>query len=186
MKTELNDYTLYYDGTIGCTEDQLCYFFMHRRDLMDKIFVNAITKDIQSYNDHNNSNIILKVKEISDRDLQALPIDWKIDPMTDEDVASYVASKLSEYLDKHNITDENTEHLLIERVQLELKLFKKIGKQDYLKALIYIVETMQKQKVVWNGRGSAASSFVLFLIGVHRVDSFKYGLPVEEFFKITN
>jgi hypothetical protein len=27
------------------------------------------------------------------------------------------------------------------------------------------------------------ASYVLFLIGIHRVDSVKYNLPIEEFFK---
>jgi DNA polymerase III alpha subunit len=33
------------------------------------------------------------------------------------------------------------------------------------------------------GRGSSVASYVLFLIGVHKIDPIKYELPIEEFFK---
>ena len=48
----------------------------------------------------------------------------------------------------------------------------------------YIVDTLRENKVLWGvGRGSSVSSYVLFLIGIHKIDSVKYNLPIEEFFK---
>lgn len=53
-----------------------------------------------------------------------------------------------------------------------------------LKYLKYLVDTMNAAGVVWGvGRGSSTASFVLYKIGVHRIDSIKYDLPLEEFFK---
>ena len=43
---------------------------------------------------------------------------------------------------------------------------------------------MRKNRVLWGvGRGSRVASYVLYLIGVHRVDSLYYDLPIDEFLK---
>jgi DNA polymerase III alpha subunit len=48
----------------------------------------------------------------------------------------------------------------------------------------YIVDTLRANNVVWGvGRGSSVASYVLHLIGVHKIDSVKYDIPIEEFFK---
>ncbi len=71
-----------------------------------------------------------------------------------------------------------------ERVHLELELYIKHGIYDVLHVMKYVVDTLRKNKVVWGvGRGSSVASYVLFLLGVHKIDSIKYNLPIEEFFK---
>ena len=53
-----------------------------------------------------------------------------------------------------------------------------------LQYLKYLVDTMRQHNVVWGvGRGSSVASFVLYKIGVHRINSIEYQLPLEEFFK---
>jgi DNA polymerase III alpha subunit len=48
----------------------------------------------------------------------------------------------------------------------------------------YIVDTLRANNIVWGvGRGSSVASYVLHLIGVHKIDSIKYNIPIEEFFK---
>jgi len=70
------------------------------------------------------------------------------------------------------------------RVSQELELYIKHGMYDVLHVMKYIVDTLRANKVVWGvGRGSSVASYVLFLIGVHKIDSIKYKLPIEEFFK---
>jgi DNA polymerase III alpha subunit len=71
-----------------------------------------------------------------------------------------------------------------DRVSLELDLFTKNKMYDVLHVMKYIVDTLRANNVVWGvGRGSSVASYVLHLIGVHKVDSIKYKLPIEEFFK---
>jgi DNA polymerase III alpha subunit len=71
-----------------------------------------------------------------------------------------------------------------QRVEHELELYRKYDMIMHLKAMKYMVDTMRNNNVVWGvGRGSSVSSYCLFLIGVHRIDSIKYDLPLEEFFK---
>jgi DNA polymerase III alpha subunit len=71
-----------------------------------------------------------------------------------------------------------------ERVSLELELFVKNDMYNVLHVMKYIVDTLRENNIVWGvGRGSSVASYVLYLIGVHKVDSIKYNLPIEEFFK---
>lgn len=70
------------------------------------------------------------------------------------------------------------------RVQEEIRLYNKNNMIPVLKTMKYIVDTLRKNNVVWGvGRGSSVASYCLFLIGIHKIDSIKYRLPIEEFFK---
>jgi DNA polymerase III alpha subunit len=71
-----------------------------------------------------------------------------------------------------------------DRVSQELELYIKHGMYDVLHVIKYIVDTLRANNIVWGvGRGSSVASYVLYLIGVHKIDSIKYNLPIEEFFK---
>lgn len=53
-----------------------------------------------------------------------------------------------------------------------------------LQYLKYLVDTMRKHKIVWGvGRGSSVASYVLYLIGIHRINSLYYDLSIDEFIK---
>ena len=70
------------------------------------------------------------------------------------------------------------------RVGEELKLFKKYDMIPVLKTMKFVVDTLRANNIVWGvGRGSSVASYVLYLIGVHKIDSIKYNLPIGEFFK---
>ena len=48
----------------------------------------------------------------------------------------------------------------------------------------YLVDTLRKNKIVWGvGRGSSVASYVLYLLGVHRINSIYYELDIAEFLK---
>ena len=71
-----------------------------------------------------------------------------------------------------------------DRVVQELELYIKNDMYEVLHAMKYIVDTLRENNVVWGvGRGSSVASYVLYLIGVHKIDSIKYSIPIEEFFK---
>jgi DNA polymerase III alpha subunit len=70
------------------------------------------------------------------------------------------------------------------RLIAELDLYKQHEMIPVLKTMKYIVDTLESKGIVWGvGRGSSVASYVLFLMGVHSIDSVKYNLPIEEFFK---
>lgn len=70
------------------------------------------------------------------------------------------------------------------RLLEELALFQKNDMMPVLNCMKYIVDTLRQNGIVWGvGRGSSVASYTLFLLGVHKIDSVKYSLPIEEFFK---
>ena len=70
------------------------------------------------------------------------------------------------------------------RVTQELELFIQHKMFDLLFYLKYLVDTLRANNVLWGvGRGSSVASYVLFLIGVHKIDSIKYSLDIKEFLK---
>jgi DNA polymerase III alpha subunit len=53
-----------------------------------------------------------------------------------------------------------------------------------LRWLKYFVDTMRKNNLIWGvGRGSSVSSYVLFLLEIHKIDSLRYDLDIKEFLK---
>jgi DNA polymerase III alpha subunit len=72
----------------------------------------------------------------------------------------------------------------LQRCGQELLLYQERGLFDLLRYLKYLVDVMRENRIVWGvGRGSSVSSYVLYLIGVHRVDSIYYDLDIEEFLR---
>jgi len=86
-------------------------------------------------------------------------------------------------IDKHvnSLVVDNKEK---DRVKLELELYKKFNLYPVLRYLIYLVDLMRENNIVWGvGRGSSVSSYVLFLIGVHKVNSIEFDLDINEFLR---
>lgn len=70
------------------------------------------------------------------------------------------------------------------RVKEELVAFKERNMLDLLKWLKYFVDTCREKNILWGvGRGSSVASYVLYLIGVHKIDSIKYNLDWREFLR---
>lgn len=71
-----------------------------------------------------------------------------------------------------------------DRINLEMDLYEERGLIDILKLMIFLVDYFRINKIVWGiGRGSSCSSFVLFKIGVHKINSIRYGLEIKDFLK---
>ncbi len=71
-----------------------------------------------------------------------------------------------------------------DRLNLELQLYKERNMLPVLQFLLYFIDKLKDNNIVWGvGRGSSVSSYVLFLMGVHRIDSVKYNLDIKEFLK---
>ncbi len=94
----------------------------------------------------------------------------------------YKTLDIEEYIAKRLPTDASQEQL--DRISNELELYKARNLYPVLRVLIYIIDTMRKHDIVWGvGRGSSVASYVLYLLGIHKVDSLKYNLDIKEFLK---
>jgi DNA polymerase III alpha subunit len=72
----------------------------------------------------------------------------------------------------------------LQRCGQELLLFQERNLFDLLRYLKYLVDTLQSNNMIWGvGRGSSVASYVLYLLGVHRIDSMFYDLDPNEFLR---
>jgi DNA polymerase III alpha subunit len=70
------------------------------------------------------------------------------------------------------------------RVADEMELFEERNMIPVLRFLIFLIDDFRERQIVWGvGRGSSVASYVLYLIGVHRIDSMKFNLNIREFLK---
>ena len=82
------------------------------------------------------------------------------------------------------ILDLCKEDFELQRVGEELIKFQERDMFPLLRYCKYLVDTMRKHNVVWGvGRGSSVSSYVLYLLGIHRINSIHYDLSIDEFLK---
>ena len=82
------------------------------------------------------------------------------------------------------LLDQCTSESELQRVGEELLLFQERDLFYMLRFLKYLVDTMRENNVVWGvGRGSSVASYVLFLLGAHKIDSLYYDLDISEFLK---
>jgi len=117
----------------------------------------------------------LELEPITDKSL--ISKDFNIPQHYKElDVETYIRNKIPQSGDSDSSVNA--------RVEQELAMYKERGLYPILQLLIYIIDTMRKNNLVWGvGRGSSVSSYLLYLIGVHKIDSYKYKLDIKEFLK---
>ena len=164
-------------GQTYTTSDELCDLLYKNPNLdislfqiEDSIEYNRSVAELHAELDLLDSyhNIDMSVEEF-DRVLQR---NWRMPKEYKElDIAEYVLGLCKE------------EHEL-QRVGEELILYQERNLFDLLRYLKYLVDTLRKNNIVWGvGRGSSVASYVLFLIGVHKIDALYYQLDIEEFLK---
>lgn len=72
----------------------------------------------------------------------------------------------------------------LQRCGEELIMYQERGLMDLLRYLQYLVDVMRENHVIWGvGRGSSVASFVLYKLGVHRINSLYYELDPTEFLR---
>jgi DNA polymerase III alpha subunit len=176
--TPLKDRILWYDGDITFTPDQLYDFILRGGCITPGIHVDALNAEVTTYNQLNPS-MKVSVKE----KLDVIDQTWNIpDHYKNINIGKYVTEKLTEELTKQKFDEPQTKKR-IDRVEFELKKYKEYDMSIVLKTIIYIVDEFTKNNVVWGtGRGSSCASYILYLLGLHNVDSVAYDLDVNDFF----
>ena len=178
-KTELKDRTLWYDGD-STVPEQLIIKALSAGLPIEGLFVSAMSGTIEEFNKLVPAEQQIQVKKgVSD-----LNYDWVLPEEYKElDVERYVADAVSGECEEHDARSRFLRARVL-RVAKELSLYKKMGLYPVLRTLIYVINTLRKNDVIWSvGRGSSVSSYVLYLIGVHDVDSIKYELEIEDFLR---
>lgn len=158
-------------GQIILTEDEICDLYMKNTGHISKyIYTNSVinfSKDL----DLENLPKLVNYSEVENLD-ESFQKDYFLPKeYIDFDIAEFVLSQC-----------KNDSEL--QRAGEELLLYNQYNMFDLLIYLKYLVDTMRKNNIVWGvGRGSSTASFVLYLIGLHKINSLYYDLPITEFFK---
>jgi len=179
-KTQLNDRVLWYDGDSTVSESGMLNFICSNgTDCLDGLFVDEVTQGIQQYNQMHPPSKHITTKE----SLRDLDFDWNVPLEFQEiDIVDFISKKWEEER-KIRKFDVGNSFVRENRISHELKLFKELDDYTLLRTLIYIINTLCERSVIWGtGRGSGTSSYVLYLIGIHDVDSVEFQLDPNEFF----
>lgn len=157
------------------SERDLCDLYMTNPELRLK---NVLVSDKINFDPNLNLEDIPKLIEytVSDQSIEEFDNknrnNWFIPKEYLEfDIAKYV-------LDKCTCEAE------LQRAGEELLLYQERDMFILLRYLKYLVDTMRKHNIVWGvGRGSSVSSFVLYLLEIHRINSLEFDLSIDEFLK---
>lgn len=151
------------------TEQQGIELLYRNRDISNIPFGN-----VDLYNDH-----------CDELDIEALVTD--IDYSREFNIPQYYKEiDVEDYIKEliPHAEDQTDKLAYLKRVEEELALYKARNLYPVLQLMIYIIDTMRKNNLVWGvGRGSSVASYVLYLIGVHKIDSLRYNLNIKEFLK---
>jgi len=72
----------------------------------------------------------------------------------------------------------------LQRAGEELLMFQERDMFMMLRYLKYLVDTIRHKQLIWGvGRGSSVASYVLYKLGVHKIDSLYYELDPTEFLR---
>lgn len=157
------------------TQDDLCKLFLENPNKNIKNMLVSETVDFN--NDLELENIPELIEyTVSDQTIeefdQSMTSSWFMPE-------NYKQFDISKY-----VLDKCTCDAELQRVGEELLLYQERDMLNLLRYLKYLVDTMRENNIVWGvGRGSSVSSFVLYLIGVHKINSLYYGLDINEFLR---
>ena len=158
------------------------------RDLIDMIYSGHVDKchvvlcdpsdDIEKFNAAMREQYLPELTKYIPLDVDQKDFDGALQSewfMPDE----YKTFDILQYLvDKCESADEYV------RVVDEWEEFHKRDMIDLLRYMVYLVDFMRENNIVWGvGRGSSVASYVLYLIGVHRINSIQYDLDWREFLR---
>lgn len=140
------------------------------------IVVTELTAEIAKFNNLSPAKIKVFSKEPDPPEFSWLiPDEYKY-----LDVEQYLLDIAKAKIKVDDPLREQREQRLVE----ELILFENRGMLPLLKTLIFVLDRMKEQQVVWGvGRGSSCSSYLLYLIGLHHVDPVKYDISIKDFIR---
>lgn len=172
LNTVLNDRVLWFDGISAFDSSKL----LHLVTRYDVTHVTSESPAVKAFNKHVPKDQEIRVKT----ECNPLSSDWIFpEEYKNLDIFDYLSTRHVELTKTLDAVESNARDI---RLITELVKYDKFGLTDVLRAIIWTINTLTSNDVVWGvGRGSSVSSYVLYVIGVHDVDSFAYDLDVDDF-----
>jgi DNA polymerase III alpha subunit len=174
----IDGHQLWFDGSISVSKLDDLLKLIQGGVPVDKLFIDTVTPEVEQYN-----KFVSKSQQISSKDKSAeLLKSWNLPKEYIQlDINEYIFEQFDKEMDENSFSEDEIEQRM-QRLVKELCIFSRNDFNNVLKAIIYIINTLEENNVVWGvGRGSSVSSYLLYLIGTHDVDSVKYNLDVADF-----
>jgi len=171
----VDDRVLWEDGTISVPSDLISKYIQFADE--GKLFTDVLTPEIKEYNRHATTGKIGLKSEPDE-----LCTEWILPKeITNIKLDEYLEQKFGEEVDKRNFTEEEIV-VRADRVFAEYRELMMAGLAPLIYAIIYVINRFEANNVVWGvGRGSSTSSYLLYILGIHDVDSVEYDLDFSEF-----
>lgn len=180
-RTELNDRILCGDGQSISTLPFLYGAMLEGKDISSlRLSSDDLESDEVKLYNRKFPEAAVKGKE----PVEGITLNWNIpEEYKNLNIFNYLTDKLKEEVKEFELTDDEL-NVRYYRVKMEIRLWHERGLDDMLRSLIFVVNTFEENKIIWGtGRGSSCASYILYLIGLHQVDSVEYGLDIGEFFR---
>ena len=166
-------------GQAYTTESELCELLYQNPDLDLAKF---LVKDWDQYN----TAVTTTYSDLPQvQEYHPYPDDYDVDRFHQSRQSCWLMPEEYKKLDiAEYVLNLCTTQAELQRVGEELLLYQERDLFDLLRYLKYFVDVMRKNSVLWGlGRGSSVASYVLYLMGVHRINSMYYDLDIREFLK---
>lgn len=172
----LDDRVLWEDGSITVPSASVINYIDIAKT--GKLFTDVITPDIAEFNLLYGTEQQIKVKT----ELNPLSLDWIL---PDDIMRIDIPSLLDEKLDTELLRRKFNYHemlLRMERIEYEYAAFVDNNLIDLIYAILHVINRFESNNIVWGvGRGSSTSSYLLYILGIHDIDSVEYDLDFTEF-----
>lgn len=163
-----------YSELIFNDEDLLALLYSGKSEFLSSVLVD----DSNDATVLKNNNINITVYNSDDEKLTVEEFDknrqdkWFIpEKYQSLDIREYCLSKCASTVEGARVIEEYQE-------------FEKKDMIPLLKFLKYLVDKLREEKLVWGvGRGSSVSSYILYLLGIHKINSIKHNLDWREFIR---
>ena len=179
--TILNDRILWFDGDSSWTVKALGDKILSGEPWADKFVIDDTEFSVKYINGADDD---VNLKSKTSITIPDDSYEWNIPKeYINANIKEVVYRRLKDELDQNNFSIYD-EDVRIDRVKSEFKMWEERGLMDVLRLLMYVIGTFTKTDTIWGtGRGSSCCSYILYLIGVHDVDSIYYDLDITDFFR---
>lgn len=179
MQTVLKDRVLWFDGDSTIEPEVLADIVLRGLRIKKGVCVAKVTDEVERFNKLSDYQLEEKTEN------RPFSFDWNIpEKYRNVNLRTYLLAKLYKEVEANSkLTDADVEER-IKRVDDELELYYEKNIHMLLRTTLFIIDTFRERNVVWGvGRGSACSSYILYLVGVHAIDSVYYDLEISDFLR---
>lgn len=166
----LQDRILWFDGDVTVTNSSVSDYIHYPTP---RLHVEVIDESVEQFNKFNATPITIK------RELKKFDSSWTIPKY-------YLSLDLDKIIIEKFLNSEESKiqkYEKLNRIEQELRLIHNQQLDDVFKCILYCMDQFKENNITYGvGRGSSVSSYILYILDVHCVDSFKYNLDYYDFF----